>query len=80
MCFLKKNILMLLIALELLSLSLNLLFLGSSLYLDDVVGQVFSLILLTVAAAEAAIGLAFLVAIDRHKGKIFLTSIKYLKG
>lgn len=78
--FLRKNILMLLIGLELLSLSLNLLFLGSCLYLDDILGQIFSLILLTVAAAEAAIGLAFLVAIDRHKGRIFLTSLQYLKG
>ncbi len=51
-----------------------------SVYLDDIVGQIFSLFILTVAAAESAIGLALIVIHYRHKAIISIDSISYLKG
>lgn len=66
--------------LELMLLSLDLLFIGLSIYLDDILGQIFALIILTVAASEAAVGLALLVALERLKGTILVYFIDTLKG
>lgn len=67
-------------AIELILLSVNLLFVFFSLYLDDLTGQAFSLYILTVAAAESAIGLAILVAYYRLRGNINIEMISFLKG
>lgn len=76
----RKNLVSLLMALEILLLSVNLNFVLFSMYLDDAIGFVFSLIILTVAAAESAIGLAILVCHYRLTGEINIEDIKYLKG
>lgn len=64
---------------ELMLLAVNLNFLFFSVYLDDLIGQVFSLIILTVAAAESAIGLALLVVYNRVRGTIKVEFINLLK-
>lgn len=69
-----KNILILIIGIEFLLLSLNLNFLFFSIYLDDVVGQLFSTFILTVAASESAIGLALIILFFRLRG--FISTIK----
>lgn len=66
--------------LELMFLALDLLFIGFSVYLDDVWGQIFALLILTVAASEAAVGLALLVVLERLKGTILVNFIDSLKG
>lgn len=66
--------------LELMFLSLDLLFIGFSVYLDDIWGQIFALLILTVAASEAAVGLALLVVLERLKGTILVNFIDSLKG
>jgi len=76
----RKNIILILICVELMLLSINLNFIVFSVYLDDLVGQVFSLFVLTVAAAESAIGLAILVVYYRLKGVILIDKINILKG
>lgn len=76
----RKNIILILICVELMLLSINLNFIVFSVYLDDLVGQVFSLFVLTVAAAESAIGLAILVVYYRLKGVILIDKINSLKG
>jgi len=67
-------------ALELLLLSVNLNFILISVYLDDILGQIFSLFILTIAAAESAIALALLVVFYRRKGSIDLNLLQYLKA
>jgi NADH-quinone oxidoreductase subunit K len=76
----KKHAIMMLIALELLILSVNINFIVGSIYLDDLLGIIYSLINLTSAASESAIGLALLIIYYRIKGSISLDLISYLKS
>jgi NADH-quinone oxidoreductase subunit K len=76
----RKNIIVLLMSIELMLLAVNLNFIAFSHYLDDVAGQVFVFFILTVAAAEAAIGLAILVVLFRNKQSINVADINELKG
>ena len=76
----RKNVIMLLMSLELLLLSVNINFVGFSRSLGDPAGQVFVFFILTVAAAEAAIGLAILVTLFRNRRTIDVSDIDSLKG
>ena len=76
----KKNVIVLLMAIELMLLSVNLNFIAFSHYLGDTAGQVFVFFILTVAAAEAAIGLAILVVLFRNKRTINVKDLDSLKG
>ena len=76
----RKNVIILLMSIELMLLAVNLNFIAFSHYRDDLAGQVFVFFILTVAAAEAAIGLAILVVLFRNKGSINVTDISELKG
>ncbi|MFM8646569.1 MAG: NADH-quinone oxidoreductase subunit NuoK [Methylocystaceae bacterium] len=76
----RKNIIVILMSVELILLSVNLNFVAFSHELGDLTGQVFALYVLTVAAAEAAIGLAILVAFYRNRGTIAVEDINSLKG
>jgi len=75
-----RNIITVLMAIEILLLSVNLSFIGFSVYLDEISGQAFALFILTIAAAEAAIALAIIVIYYRLRGIISLSMINYLKG
>jgi len=72
----RKNILIIIMSIELLLLSVNLNFAAFSIYLDDVIGQIFVLFILTIAAAESAIGLALITVFYRLKNSIELEPIK----
>lgn len=76
----RKNVIILLMAIELMLLAVNLNFIAFSYYLGDVAGQVFVFFILTVAAAEAAIGLAILVALFRNRRTINVADLDTLKG
>jgi NADH:ubiquinone oxidoreductase subunit K len=76
----RKNILVMLMSIELMLLAVNMNFLVFSVYLDDVLGQVFALYVLTVAAAESAIGLALLVMYYRIRGSIQVEYINLIRG
>ena len=76
----RKNVINILMSIELILLGVNINFLAFSYYSDDLTGQIFSLFVLTVAAAEAAIGLAILVVYFRIKGSIDVKDINALKG
>jgi len=76
----RKNIILIMISIEIILLAINLNFIIFSIYLDDILGQVFALLILTVAAAESAIGLAILVIFYRLKGTISINFINLLKG
>ena len=76
----KKNIIIILMSIELMLLSININFIIFSMYADDIVGQVFALFILTVAAAESAIGLAILVIYYRIKGLFLQILLIQLKG
>lgn len=76
----KRNILLILMCIELILLSVNLNFITFSIYLDDFYGQIFSLFILTIAAAESAIGLAILISYYRVRGKIDINQVSTLKG
>jgi NADH-quinone oxidoreductase subunit K len=76
----RKNIIIILMSVELILLSVNLNFVAFSAYLGDLVGQVFALFVLTVAAAEAAIGLAILVVYFRNRGTIAVEDVSVMKG
>lgn len=76
----RKNIIIMLMSIELMLLAVNMNFLIFSVYLDDMLGQLFSLLILTVAAAESAIGLALLVIYYRIRGTIAVEFISLLKG
>jgi NADH-quinone oxidoreductase subunit K len=80
MVFNKRSILIILICIELILLSVNLNFVTFSIYLDDSYGQIFSLLILTIAAAESAIGLAILILYYRLRGRIDINQIATLKG
>ena len=76
----RKNLIVLLMCIELMLLAVNINFIGFSRYLGDVGGQVFVFFILTVAAAEAAIGLAILVTLFRNRGTVDVTEIDAMKG
>ena len=76
----RKNVIVILMAVELMLLAVNINFVAFSAYLGDLSGQVFTMFILTVAAAEAAIGLAILVTFFRNKGSIAIEDISELKG
>ena len=76
----RKNIILLLMAIELMLLAVNLNFVAFSRHLDNVDGQVFVFFLLTVAAAESAIGLAILVVLFRNRASINVQELDELKG
>jgi NADH-quinone oxidoreductase subunit K len=76
----RKNIIVILMSVELILLSVNINLVAFSSFLGDLTGQVFSLFILTVAAAEAAIGLAVLVTYFRNRGSIAVEDINLMKG
>lgn len=76
----RRNIITLLMAIELMLLAVNINFVAFSVLHGDVAGQIFSLLVLTVAAAEAAIGLAILVIYFRNRGTIDIADAQALKG
>ncbi len=76
----RKNIITLLMSIELMLLAVNINFVAFSVYLGDLTGQIFTMLVLTVAAAEAAIGLAILVVYNRNRGTIDVDDISSLKG
>jgi NADH-quinone oxidoreductase subunit K len=76
----RKNIIIILMSIELILLAVNLNFVAFSAYLGDLVGQVFALFVLSVAAAEAAIGLAILVVYFRNRGTIAVEDVNVMKG
>jgi len=76
----RKNVIIILMSVELMLLAVNINFVAFSSYLNDLVGQVFALFVLTVAAAEAAIGLAILVVYFRNRGTIEVEDINMMKG
>ena len=76
----RRNIIMLMMCIELMLLAVNLNFIIFSVYLDDLLGQVFAIFILTVAAAESAIGLSILVIYSRIKGSLAIDFIHLMKG
>ena len=76
----RKNVVILLMSIELLLLAVNMNFVAFSRYLDDAAGQVFVFFILTVAAAEAAIGLAILIVLFRSRRTINVEELDSLKG
>jgi len=76
----RKNVIILLMSIELMLLAVNFNFIAFSHYLNDLAGQVFVFFILTVAAAEAAIGLAILVVLFRNKRSINVEDISELRG
>ncbi len=76
----RKNIIVILMSVELILLAVNLNLIAFSAFLGDLTGQVFALLVLTVAAAESAIGLAILVVFYRNRGSIAVEDINLMKG
>ena len=76
----RKNVIIILMSIELMLLAVNINFVAFSSFLGDMVGQVFAMFVLTVAAAEAAIGLAIVVVYFRNRGTIAVADIDLLKG
>lgn len=76
----RKNIISIMMAIELILLAVNINFVAFSMHLSDISGQIFTFFILTVAAAEAAIGLAILVTYYRNRGSIEVDEINSLKG
>ena len=76
----RKNIIVILMSIELILLAVNINLVSFSIYLNDLVGQIFTLFILTIAAAEAAIGLAIIVIYYRNSGTIRVQEIDNLKG
>jgi NADH-quinone oxidoreductase subunit K len=76
----RKNVIIILMSIELMLLAVNINLVAFSVELNDMVGQVFALFVLTVAAAEAAIGLAILVVYFRNRGSIAVEDINLMKG
>lgn len=76
----RKNVIVILMSIELILLAVNINFVAFSAFLGDLAGQVFVLFILTVAAAEAAIGLAILVVYFRNRGTIAVEDINVMKG
>ncbi len=76
----RKNVIVILMAVELILLAVNINLVAFSAFMDDLVGQVFAMMVLTVAAAEAAIGLAILVIYYRGRGTIAVDDVNRMKG
>ncbi len=76
----RKNVIIILMSIELILLSVNINLVSFSIYLQDLTGQVFTMFILTVAAAEAAVGLAIIVIYYKNKGSIQVEQISSLKG
>lgn len=76
----RKNLIIILMSIELMLLAVNINFVAFSSFLHDMTGQVFAMFVLTIAAAEAAIGLAILVVLFRNKGSIAVEDLSSLKG
>ena len=76
----RKNVIVILMSIELILLAVNINLVSFSIFLNDLTGQIFALFILTVAAAEAAIGLAIIVVYYRNKGTIRVEEISTLKG
>ena len=76
----RKNVIIILMSIELMLLAVNINLVAFSAHLQDLVGQIFAMFVLTVAAAEAAIGLAILVVYFRNRGSIAVEDINMMKG
>ena len=76
----RKNVIVILMSIELILLAVNMNLVSFSIYLQDITGQIFTMLILTVAAAEAAIGLAIIVTYYRNKGSIRVEEIDEMKG
>ena len=76
----RKNIIIILMSVELMLLAVNINFVSFSTFLQDITGQIFALFILTVAAAEAAIGLAILIVFFRNNGDIEIDNVNRMKG
>ena len=76
----RKNIIVILMSIELILLAVNINLVSFSVFFNDLIGQIFALFILTVAAAEAAIGLAIIVAYYRNTGSVHVEDIDSLKG
>ena len=76
----RKNVIVILMSIELILLAVNINLISFSIFSGDIIGQIFTMLILTVAAAEAAIGLAIIVAYYRNKGSIRVESIDEMKG
>ena len=76
----RKNVIVILMSVELILLAVNLNLVAFSHFLNDLTGQIFALLVLTVAAAEAAIGLAILVVFYRNRGSIAVEDINMMRG
>src|SRR5690606_3962573 len=76
----RKNVIVILMSVELILLSVNINLVAFSAFLGDLVGQVFALLVLTVAAAEASIGLAILVVFFRNRGSIAVEDVNVMRG
>ena len=76
----RRNVIIVLMSIEIMLLSINLNMVAFSYFVGDLKGQIFSMFILTVAAAEAAIGLAILVCYFRNKGSISIESVNTMKG
>ena len=76
----RSNLIIMLMSIELMLLAISFLFLSNSVVIDNIIGQLFTIMILTVAAAEAAIGVAILVAYYRVRGTISIRSLNLLRG
>ena len=76
----RKNVIIILMSIELILVAVNINLVSFSIYLQDLTGQVFAMFILTVAAAEAAVGLAIIVAYYKNRGSINVEQISSLKG
>ena len=76
----RKNVIVILMSVELILLAVNINLVSFSIYLQDITGQIFTMLILTVAAAEAAIGLAIIVAYYRNRGSVRVEEINEMKG
>ncbi|PHS36697.1 MAG: NADH-quinone oxidoreductase subunit NuoK [Robiginitomaculum sp.] len=76
----RKNVIIIMMSIELILLAVNINFVAFSAYMGDIAGQVFAMFILTIAAAEAAIGLAILVVYFRNRGDIAVEDINMMKG
>ena len=76
----RKNVIIILMSIELILLAVNINLVSFSIYLQNLVGQIFTMFILTVAAAEAAVGLAIIVIYYKNKGSIDVEQISTLKG
>ena len=76
----RKNIIVILMSIELILLAVNINLISFSIFTGDILGQIFTMLILTVAAAEASIGLAILVVYFRNRGSIAVEDINLMKG